>query len=100
VLIREGYVALLLLCLTAVQCKATTSIFVVTPNGIVAGADNLITAVSFRTGAVTPPAFGTKIALVKGRFIVASLGTESIKRDGASVRLHAMDAEDRISTHL
>ena len=64
-----------------VQCYATTAIFIVTKNGIVAGADQLIYSVSFGGVRSAGEGTGSKIALIKDRFIVASLGVQSI--DGA-----------------
>jgi hypothetical protein len=75
----------MLIVFAALPCEATTAVIIVTPEGVVAGIDNLITTISFRSGQTTPPGFGTKIAIVKERFVVASLGTEGIKKDGKTV---------------
>ena len=56
----------------------TTGVFVITPKRIVAGTDRLSISLA-KNGTFTKKGTATKIALLKGRFIVACIGLESFR---------------------
>jgi len=58
-----------------IGCHGTTAIFVITPTGIVAGTDELTRGAS-TSGKATFRKDITKIQLINGKFIVASVGVE------------------------
>jgi hypothetical protein len=58
-----------------IGCHGTTAIFVITPTGIVAGTDQLTKGVS-PSGEATFRKDISKIQLINGKFIVASVGVE------------------------
>ena len=71
----------LVLFFTFTKCYATTAVFMISPQGIVAGTDQLTTEIS-TTGALKSRSSDIpKLELVKQRFIVASIGVERMGRD-------------------
>lgn len=67
------------------SCYGTTAVFVITPQGIVAGADQLSTIIS-PGGAIDFTATDIpKIELINQRFIVASVGMERLEVQGGVV---------------
>src|ERR1700720_3069411 len=59
-------------------CYGTTAVFVITPQGMVAGADQLTTMVSSGGGILFKTSDIPKIELINERFIVATVGLTEI----------------------
>jgi len=70
--------ALEFILLFPIPCSATTGVFVVTPDQIVAGIDRMANTPN-PDGKLTISGAKKKIALLRGRFIVACVGIESLK---------------------
>jgi hypothetical protein len=77
---RKNYLAVILLASLgfADHARATTVVYVVTPTGIVVGADGK----GFPTGTVL------KIVLLKGKFVVADLYIEQAKSNDSGAALY------------
>ena len=85
--LRELYFTIFFLLACLCISSGTTAIVAVTPTGIVIGED----------GKRFPEGTAVKISLLKKRFVVASLDTESAKRDdtgGIALFLSNLDREN------
>src|SRR2546430_17301144 len=71
----------LVLFVTFTRCHATTAVFMISPQGIVAGTDQLTTEFSTMGALKSRSSDIPKVELVKQRFIVASIGVERMGRD-------------------
>jgi hypothetical protein len=69
----------LLLLLSRLPASSTSAVFVITPNEIFAGIDRL-TRLPGPDGTYTEKGVATKIALLKGRFVVACIGAEQYRQ--------------------
>ena len=67
---------LLLILLVCARGSCTTVVFLLGPNRITGGADRLVNSFVFDTGTTGASRNGTKITLLRGRFIVACVGFE------------------------
>lgn len=75
----KSYIALLAILVCVLRAEATTVIFIVTPQGIVAGADQLVTEIGLSPTIAPEERTGTKVLILKNRFIVASVGSQNVQ---------------------